>query len=154
MTEKSIHCHSIPLICMQKVLSGNKEECQKVANSFHTYGIIIVRDGRVTETDNSTFLNTMEKYFQQTKEKKDKDIRPDLFYQVGATPSLTEKPKNHCDKIIPGIDRPVTLCPPSKDAKWRFFWRIGERPKETNFPELNAKQVIPVSFENTWVRNS
>jgi hypothetical protein len=35
----------------------------------------------------------------------------------------------------------LTLCPPSKDVKWRFFWRIGERPAETAFEELNAQEA-------------
>jgi hypothetical protein len=33
--------------------------------------------------------------------------------------------------------------PQGADPKWRFFWRIGERPKDTKFKELNAEPVIP-----------
>lgn len=29
------------------------------------------------------------------------------------------------------------------DPKWRFFWRIGEPPKETKFSSLNLPPVIP-----------
>lgn len=39
-----------------------------------------------------------------------------------------------------------------KDPKWRFFWRCGERPVTTDFPELNAPQVIPAAFEAEWER--
>lgn len=40
--------------------------------------------------------------------------------------------------------------PKGADPKERFFWRIGERPPTTKFPELNAPQVIPKAFPN-WV---
>jgi len=35
-----------------------------------------------------------------------------------------------------------------EDPKWRFFWRIGERPESTLFPQLNAEQVVPVNIQN------
>jgi len=139
---------TLPIISMEDI--HKLSESKKVVESFHTYGIIIVRDSRVNEEDNMCFLDTMEKYFEQTDENKKKDSRPKQFYQVGVTPSFIEQPRNHCKNIIPGIDRPVTLCPPSKDAKWRYFWKIGERPTHTQFPELNAEQVIPELFKDTW----
>lgn len=43
-------------------------------------------------------------------------------------------------------DAPLSECPPEKDCKWRFFWRIGDRPKETEFGELNAEPVTPKEF--------
>jgi hypothetical protein len=33
--------------------------------------------------------------------------------------------------------------PNGPDPKWRYFWRIGNRPNSTEFPELNAEPVIP-----------
>jgi isopenicillin N synthase-like dioxygenase len=53
-------------------------------------------------------------------------------------------------------DKPLSECPPEKDCKWRFFWRMGERPPETEFDELNAAPVVPKSMPewstvmNTW----
>lgn len=38
----------------------------------------------------------------------------------------------------------------SKDVKWRYFWRCGERPSKSDFPELNAEQVVPESFKSEW----
>jgi hypothetical protein len=32
------------------------------------------------------------------------------------------------------------------DPKWRFFWRIGERPPDVFFEDLNAAAVIPAAF--------
>lgn len=29
------------------------------------------------------------------------------------------------------------------DVKWRFMWRVGPRPAETKYAELNADPVIP-----------
>jgi len=154
--ENKIETHTIiPIISIDKLFSEKykNEECAKVAESFHKYGICIVKDPRVSEKDNNIFLDMMENYFEQEHEIKIKDSRPELFYQIGSTPSFTEKPKNHCSKIIPGIDRPVTLCPPNKDSKWRFFWRIGKRPHKTEFSKLNAKQVIPENFKKEWSEN-
>jgi hypothetical protein len=28
-------------------------------------------------------------------------------------------------------------------VKWRFFWRVGDRPQQTQYPELNAAPVVP-----------
>ena len=45
------------------------------------------------------------------------------------------------------------MQPPTHDAKWRFFWKIGERPKEI---EDTIPQTIPEDFPeweyemNTW----
>ena len=40
-------------------------------------------------------------------------------------------------------NKPLSVCPPELDPKWRFFWRIGAVPTKTNFPALNADAVIP-----------
>ena len=49
-------------------------------------------------------------------------------------------------KAFKDSDKPLSLCPPEKDPKWRFFWRIGEAPTVTEFPQLNASPVIPTAF--------
>lgn len=73
---------------------------------------------------------------------------PPRSYQVGATPSNTELPKDHCERMraYKDADKPLSLCPPERDVKWRFFWRVGERPKDTAFGELNAEPVVPAGF--------
>jgi len=59
-------------------------------------------------------------------------------------------------KAYKEADAPLSECPPQKDCKWRFFWRIGERPADTKFGELNAPPVVPAgipewtSTMNTW----
>ena len=46
--------------------------------------------------------------------------------------------------------------PTQPDAKWRFFHRMGPRPKETKFAELNSEPVSPAKMPeflpvmNTW----
>ena len=35
------------------------------------------------------------------------------------------------------------LIPKGPDPKWRFFWRLGELPEQTKYPELNSDPVIP-----------
>lgn len=60
-------------------------ECKKVADALHKYGVAIVRDPRVDEKDNNTFLDMLERYFEQSDGVR--DARPEYHYQVGVTPS-------------------------------------------------------------------
>ena len=73
------------------------------------------------------------------------DVRPELCYQSGATPEGIEKARNHQAIVesLQGEDKPTTGHPPAPDAKWRFFWKIGERPKEV---DDQLPQVIPKDF--------
>ena len=53
--------------------------------------------------------------------------------------------------------RPCHQCLPhliysQADPKWLFFWRIGERPPQTEFNHLNAPQVIPAAFPDWSVK--
>jgi hypothetical protein len=45
------------------------------------------------EQQNSSFIDMMEKYYDQSHEAKMKDVRPELSYQLGATPEFTEVPR-------------------------------------------------------------
>jgi isopenicillin N synthase-like dioxygenase len=38
---------------------------------------------------------------------------------------------------------PLSKFPPNLDAKWRFFWAIGERPVEDG---ENIPKVVPSAF--------
>eukprot|EP00941_MAST-03F_sp_MAST-3F-sp1_P003856 g3856.t1 len=154
----------MPVVNLDTILARNEDgttteaglaECEKVVECLHKYGVLVVKDSRVSEDDNNNFLNVMERYFEQEDTVKREDSRPELHYQIGSTPELTEKARDHCSETskFPGKDRPITLCPPSKDVKWRFFWRIGERPTETNFRELNAEPVVPKAFKEGWARD-
>ncbi|CAF0983329.1 unnamed protein product [Rotaria sordida] len=48
------------------------------------------------------------------------------------------------------------MCPPDLDNKSRFFWRIGNTPSYTEFPQMHADPVIPYNFPewktvmNSW----
>lgn len=137
------------------------EQCVKAQEALHKYGALLIRDPRVTEEHNEKFLSMMERYFDQSTELKMKDVRPEFSYQVGATPELTETPKcafdADCLEVIEKLsDDNKPHIPTSADPKWRYFWRIGERPTQTSFPELNADDVVPEAFPdwsevmNTW----
>ena len=152
----------IPMIDLEKYLNRSADprsyeaECRKVADALHRFGVLIVRDPRVNETHNSTFLDMMERYFSRSDG--EVDARPELHYQVGVTPGGREKPRDHCARYgdYGPRDRPVSLCPPEYDPKWRFFWRVGSRPKDTEYPQLAAEKVVPAGFPewetvmNTW----
>jgi len=85
-----------------------------------------------------------------------KDARPELSYQVGVTPEGVEKPRctvdPSCQKIVStleGDNKPH--MPTAADVKWRFFHKLGERPTETKFQDMNSSNVIPEAFKETWV---
>ena len=109
----------------------------------------------------------MEKYFQsRSKEyyngKNLDDAHPENAYQVimqnGITPEFKEKARPHCEtfKDHKGINRPQTECPPEFDAKWRFFWYVGERDPQQDKDMLVFPNVYPKDFPqwenvmNTW----
>eukprot|EP00904_Undaria_pinnatifida_P009792 jgi/Undpi1/5943/HiC_scaffold_2.g01217.m1 len=127
---------------------GDADDCRKLADALHRFGIVIVRDPRVSEVDNDLFLDQMETYYAQSDGVK--DARPEFSYQVGVTPEGTERPRAHCERVskLPDGHRPLTLCPPEADPKWRFFWTVGSRPAVTKYQQLNPPPVIPEGFED------
>lgn len=129
------------------------EACKQISQALYEFGAIVIKDPRVTESHNEMFLNQMEAYFSQPLELKMKDARPEYSYQVGVTPELTETPRctfdENCKELIDKLDEAQKPhIPEGPDPKWRFFWRIGERPSNTDYEELNAEPVIPAAFPN------
>jgi len=150
----------LPVFDVSDFLKSPTEEsvvqlCQNMAESMHETGVLIIKDPRVTFEDNDTFLDLMEQYFSRSSSEKSVDARPALHYQVGVTPEFTELPR--CSQEPSCLDRIKNQSPEHKahpptgaDPKERFFWRMGNPPKETKFPLLNAPQVIPKGFEDRW----
>lgn len=130
----------------QKNSQESLEACQKLAQNLMETSCLIIKDPRVSEEDNNRFLDMMERYYDQPQEIKMKDVHPELSYQLGATPAFTEVPRDHMDKIKALSPENSAHLPNGPDPKWRFFWRIGERPTSTQFPELNAPAVVPQAF--------
>jgi len=126
-------------------------ECKKAADALVTYGALVLRDSRVSESDNTTFLDLLEDYFAQPRDALKHDERPELAYQIGVTLEDTEKPKcavdEPCLRVIQRLDpseRPLDISAHSPDPKCRFFWRMVEEPPyKTEFPGLNAPNVTP-----------
>ena len=125
--------------------------CREVAACFKHTGALVVRDPRVDSRHNARFLDVMEAYFSQPVEQKMKDARPHLHYQVGITPEGIERPRCLNDPAIRGIisalgevdgGRNAPRPPHGPDPKWRYFWRLGERPTQTRFQELNAVRRV------------
>jgi len=114
----------------------------------------------VSEDDNATFLDLLEDYFSQPLSELKKDERPEVGYQVGVTLENTEKPKcavdEPCLRVIARLDpgqRPLDITAHQPDPKCRFFWRMGDMPPyETQFPALNAVNVVPQaeSLKDRW----
>jgi len=122
--------------------------CKQAAESLRLTSCLIIKDPRLSEDDNNNFLDMMERYYDLPHDKKMRDVHPELSYQLGATPENTEVPRDHHDKIEQLGNNPQNAAhvPKGADPKWRYFWRIGERPRSTSFPELNAPPVIPDGF--------
>jgi len=125
-----------------------KAACADLVTILKQTSCIIVHDPRVREQDNETFLDMMEQYFSQPSNQLMKDVREEMSYQIGATPEFTEVPRDHTDIISHLPPKSAAHVPKGPDPKWRFFWRIGERPKVTKFPEQNGAPVIPANFPN------
>ncbi|GIL51392.1 hypothetical protein Vafri_7399 [Volvox africanus] len=130
---------------------ANPELCASIANCLHETGCLLVRDPRVPADHNDRFLDILERYFGLPVDRKMADCRPGLDYQVGVTPCGTEVPRCVVDsqmqdqlRKLKGSNR-ATL-PTGADLKWRYMWRVGERPSVTQFPELNAEPVVPQGF--------
>jgi len=130
-------------------------ECKKVAEALKNVGAFVIKDPRVSEKDNDVFIDMLEQYFEQSLEQKLIDARAELHYQVGVTPEGVEIPRcardPNCKKKIEQMPAEHKAHFPSgPDIKWRYFHRIGQRPKVTKFQELNAAPVVPKAFPN-WV---
>ncbi|KAK0465592.1 uncharacterized protein EV420DRAFT_1262645 [Desarmillaria tabescens] len=147
----------LPIIDLDLFLSQPRhtevviDECKKVADALIVYGALLLRDSRVSEQDNNTFLDLLEDYFAQPEDILKKDERPELSYQVGATLELTERPKcavdTSCLHVIERLEpseRPLDISAHNPDPKCRFFWKMGDMPPyQTQFPGLNASNVVP-----------
>ncbi|KAK4638766.1 hypothetical protein QC761_704670 [Podospora bellae-mahoneyi] len=157
MTESQELSMDLPVIDLDVFLHNPRDsvevqaECVKAANALITYGALVLHDSRVSEDDNTTFLDLLEDYFAQPEEDLKKDERPELSYQIGVTLENTEKPKcavdepclNVIERLAPS-ERPLDIKGHEPDPKCRFFWRMVEAPPyETQFPGLNADNITP-----------
>jgi hypothetical protein len=130
--------------------------CRGVADSLARTSCLLVRDPRVPPAASAAFMDALEGYFARPEADKLRDCRPHLHYQVGATPPGVETPRCVTDPascagaLAAQPDGHRATPPTGADAKWRFFWRLGARPAETDFPELNAEPVVPSGCEAWW----
>ena len=90
--------YELPVIDLQDFLMSPHSpaaltECKRAAHGLKEFGVLIVRDPRVTEQHNDQFLDLMEAYFHQPEPLKMLDARPDFAFQVGSTPAFQETPR-------------------------------------------------------------
>ncbi|THH33557.1 hypothetical protein EUX98_g678 [Antrodiella citrinella] len=152
---------TLPVIDLDVFLQNDRnsdlvrQECKKASDALITFGALLLHDSRVSEEDNSVFLDLLEDYFAQPEASLKQDERPELGYQVGVTLENTEKPKcaadQPCLNVIARLqpsERPLDITAHNPDPKCRFFWKMSEKPPyETQFPGLNAPNVIPQDAE-------
>lgn len=150
----------VPVIDVRAFLEKDpakmEEQCKLVAQSLHQYGILVWKDPRVNEQDNEDYLDMMEQYFESESRKLYKgeklaDCKPEFNFQAGVTPERQERARNNqhiLDKLTPE-NMPLSKFPPELDAKWRFFWAIGERPAEV---AETIPKVVPSAFPDWETR--
>ncbi|KAF8347089.1 hypothetical protein F5887DRAFT_1178263 [Amanita rubescens] len=119
-----------------------RQECKKAADALIVYGAVLLRDSRVSEEDNSTFLDLLEDYFNQ----------------IGVTLENTEKPKcavhEPCLHIIERLDpaeRPLDISAHQPDPKCRFFWKMSEVPPYKTLWGTSMKTAVTGLAEMTAV---
>jgi isopenicillin N synthase-like dioxygenase len=110
-----------PIIDLSSYLDDSKnafEDCTIIADLLHKFGFLCVKDPRVNHTYNDRFIDMLEKYYEQSDEMKAKDIRKEVFYQVGLTPARIERARDHCSLIekLDSKEKPITICPPGTFA--------------------------------------
>ncbi len=116
----------LPVVNLDLFLAGSRdsaearEECKKAADALITYGALVLHDSRVSEEDNTNFLDLLEDYFAQPVQDLKKDERPELSYQIGVTLENTERPKcavdEPCLQVIERLEpseRPLDIPPTS-----------------------------------------
>ena len=147
--QKVTQIEDVPVIDIEKYMGKDensdevKSLCKQVAESLHKYGILIIKDPRAKQEDNDEYIDLMEKYFDSRGKilysgEQLEDAKPEYHYQVGVCPEILEMARCHKERIQKYTEenKPISPLEPVFDAKWRFMWKIGERPKEStdNFP--------------------
>mmetsp|Transcript_30526 Transcript_30526/g.58781 ORF Transcript_30526/g.58781 Transcript_30526/m.58781 type:complete len:354 (+) Transcript_30526:217-1278(+) len=145
--------HVVDLSAFKNNPDAHLDLCREVAKCLKNMGCVVVRDPRVSSAHNDAFLDMMERYFEQDEACKMAEAHPELHYQVGVTPEGVEVPKCQTDpacleEIARQPEQHRAQVPNGADPKWRYFWRVGERPlpSETRFEELNSPPVVPANF--------
>ena len=115
--DEKFDVEQFPIVDLSFYLNGqinSYENCKMVTDLLYKFGFLYVRDPRVNEAHNDRFLGMLEKYYEQSDEIKAKDIRKEVFYQVGLTPTGIEHACDRCDFIsqLHDTEKPLTLCPP------------------------------------------
>lgn len=133
--------------------SENQKLCEDLAESFHKYGAVAIKDPRVPFQKNETFLTTMETYFKSRSKllkagKTLKDIFPEHGYNVGLTPEKQEKARDHTNfiKTLNLSNTPKTPQPTPKDCKCRFMYPLNSR--KTAISEIDGAVFIPEDIPN------
>ncbi|KAG2374174.1 hypothetical protein C9374_011011 [Naegleria lovaniensis] len=146
----------LPIVDITEYLNGNvrQEDIDLVRKSFVETSCLILRDPRVTFEKAASFLDLMEDYYAQPTEVKMKDVHPEWSYQIGATPEMTERPRDNTEYIVTKLKDNLESQPTptkGKDPKWRFFHPYGKTNPNTKFPSLNQPNVVPEAFADRWI---
>jgi isopenicillin N synthase-like dioxygenase len=90
---------------------ADQSACTRLARCLTEYGAVLISDSRVTDADAVQFRALMEAYFEQPREDKLLDARPELHYQVGVTPNKVERVRVSCTAALLSTGSPWARCP-------------------------------------------
>ena len=117
---------------------------KQIAASLVATGCVLVRDPRVSERDNSRFLDLLERYFEQPEDSKKRDARPELHYQVGATPEGIERPsllrEDSTSAASPAMSA-MTVC-----AVCSASWPAIAAATSGDAPIVRSTALVPVRY--------
>lgn len=142
-------------ICLEAFLScesgtpptaAAQSACRAIAHQLQKYGIVVIRDPRVTTQHNADFLDMMERYFEQDDETKKDDERPELGYQIGVTPSGTETAKVLSDAVAQKFIESVSGCMRRREAHLNILFYIFSWRRTTSLMKLLAPMQSGGSF--------
>jgi hypothetical protein len=134
----------VPSIDLSRYLAreqGWESDCREVADILHKFGLVYVRDGRVTAADNEKFIDMMEQYFALRSQQYDRGLKNvDVINSdkpLGLNQSYGSKfvsYRTEKDKLKPP-HQSLTPYEPTPDPTWRLRWILGSN-QNINPPEF------------------
>ncbi|QQR61174.1 hypothetical protein IPH19_01775 [Candidatus Uhrbacteria bacterium] len=134
----------IPIVDLTQYLKTGDDEvaARQVAAAMEELGVLILRDPRVDRGLPVRYRNMMQDFYRLPPKVKEQYVQPPLangkqIYETGWRPPFTELPRRRTEvlHLIPDDAKP--LEPPEKDPKERYMDPVGDRPAESEFPDLD-----------------
>lgn len=176
LTRRFSAAKTVPQVDIGDYLSGklSTDACRRVAEAFHLFGCLAVKDPRVTFQQNEQYLDLMQRYFAKRGREyyetgKLTDCYPDKGYETGITPEFTERARPHKSLVdsYTKANKPLSPLNPEPDAKWRYMYPYHTKeyltrkldPDYAKYAQLDPEHTNPKDFPElgeimeNWGRN-